>query len=345
MNKVNKTFQDSIIDDTREYIRLKQTIESVGILDRSYFYYCRLVLMDLILFSGSILGVYFVNNFWPVLFFSCLFGFSAVRMGGLMHDAGHQAIFKSERNNDIVGYFFGTLAVIAFAGWKMSHNAHHANPNQEDSDPNVELVLLSFNIDRYNAKTGLAKHLRRFQHFFYYPLIFMVGFGMRIADIFYFKQYFKLQKLWQLELFLLAFFGLYFLPFFIFSTSKALIFVLISNIVTGIYFSTIFAPNHKGMYEPKKGEKLSFIKHQIITTRNIFPNPSTDYIFMGLNYQIEHHLFPMCPRNKLKFITPYVDEICEGQNLEFTRVSFWDSNKIILSSLRDVVRRAEILKN
>ena len=116
-----------------------------------------------------------------------------------------------------------------------------------------------------------------------------------------------------------------------------------ANIVTGIYFSTIFAPNHKGMYEPKKGERLSFIKHQIITSRNINSNPITDYVFMGLNYQIEHHLFPMCPRNKLKYITPHVAKVCDNQKLEFTKVSFIRSNLIILESLKTVVTKASTI--
>lgn len=270
-------------------------------------------------------------------------GFFAVRMGGLMHDAGHQAIFRSEKNNDIAGYIFGTLATIAFAGWKSSHNAHHANPNQEDEDPNVELPILSFNVERYQSKKGVSKLLRKYQMYLYYPLLISVGFGMRIADIFYFKSSFKLPKLWQLEIFLIAFFCIYFLPFLVFPFAKAVVVVVVSNIVTGIYFSTIFAPNHKGMYEPKKGERMSFIKHQIITSRNINSNPITDYIFMGLNYQIEHHLFPMCPRNKLKYITPYVEKVCDDQKLDFTKVSFIRSNLIILESLKTVVTKASTI--
>ncbi len=332
--------QSQTIYEVREYIKLKNKIEASGILDRSYFYYSFLFLSDILFLSLTVVGIFVAQNLIQVAVLAALFGFFAVRMGGLMHDAGHRAIFNSERNNDIAGYFFGTLAVIAFAGWKTSHNAHHANPNQEDEDPNVEIPLLSFNIDRYKSKKGLAKIIRKYQMYMYYPLVFGVGFGMRIADIFYFKQTFKISKLWQLEIFLIAFFILYLTPFLFFEPLKALIVVLVANIVTGLYFSSIFAPNHKGMYEPKKGEKLSFLKHQIITSRNIYANPITDYIFMGLNYQIEHHLFPMCPRNKLKLITPYVLQICSEQKLEYSKVSFVRSNQIILQSLRDVVVEA-----
>lgn len=340
MNNNRNPRQSQAIYEVQEYIKLKNKIEASGILERSYFYYSFLFLTDTLFLSLSVFGIFISQNLILVAVWAVLFGFFAVRMGGLMHDAGHQAIFKSEKNNDIAGYFFGTLAVIAFAGWKTSHNAHHANPNQEDGDPNVEIPLLSFNLDRYKSKKGLARTIRKYQMYLYYPLIFGVGFGMRIADIFYFKQTFKLAKLWQLEIFLVAFFLLYLSPFLFFEPVKASVAVVIANIVTGLYFSSIFAPNHKGMYEPKIGERLSFLKHQIITSRNIYANPITDYVFMGLNYQIEHHLFPMCPRNKLKLIAPYVKEVCAQQKLEYSKVSFVKSNKIILQSLKAVVVEA-----
>lgn len=341
MNKNISADLGEMISDTKDFVRLRNQVERAGILDREYLYYAFLAVFDLSAFFASVWAIYVFQNLILVAFLSALLGFFAVRMGGLMHDAGHQAIFKSVRNNDIAGFLFGTLAVIAFEGWKMSHNAHHASPNQEDEDPNVELPVLSFNLERYQSKKGLAKRLRVYQTYLYYPLVLGVGFGMRIADLFYFKKYLRIEKLWQLEIFLLAFFTIYFLPFLLFPIEKALIVVIVANLVTGLYFSSIFAPNHKGMYEPKKNERLSFLRHQIITTRNIYPNPVTDYVFMGLNYQIEHHLFPMCPRNKLKLITPYVQKVCNEQKLEFTKVSFVESNKIILKNLSEVVSLAK----
>lgn len=103
----------------------------------------------------------------------------------------------------------------------------------------------------------------------------------------------------------------------------------------------IFAPNHKGMPQLPKDIKISFMEHQIMTTRNIYGHWLTDFVYLGLNYQIEHHLFPNCPRNKLKLITPYVEDICRKMNLEFTRVSVLESNKIILSELNRIAKTAE----
>ncbi|MGD9891196.1 MAG: fatty acid desaturase, partial [Dehalococcoidia bacterium] len=72
--------------------------------------------------------------------------------------------------------------------------------------------------------------------------------------------------------------------------------------------------------------------------RNITPGRFVDFMYFGLNYQIEHHLFPTCPRNKLKLITPYVKEICARTGLEYTQADIITSNRIILGELNSVAR-------
>src|SRR5260221_568858 len=127
---------------------------------------------------------------------------------------------------------------------------------------------------------------------------------------------------------------------FIFSLAKALLVFFIVHTATGFYVSNIFAPNHKGMPQLGKHVKISFLEHQIMTSRNIYGHWLTDYVFMGLNYQIEHHLFPNTPRNKFKKITPYVMEICRRRKLEFIQTGIIESNKIILSELRRIAASA-----
>jgi len=59
----------------------------------------------------------------------------------------------------------------------------------------------------------------------------------------------------------------------------------------------------------------------------------TDIILVGLNYQIEHHLFTNCPRNKLKLITPYVKRLCKRLGLDYCEVNLLETNKIIVKEL------------
>jgi fatty acid desaturase len=77
-----------------------------------------------------------------------------------------------------------------------------------------------------------------------------------------------------------------------------------------------------------------------MTSRNVDGHWLTDFVYMGLNYQIEHHLFPNCPRINLPKITPYVKEICKKMKLEYTSVSIIETDKIILKELNDVAKAA-----
>jgi fatty acid desaturase len=110
-------------------------------------------------------------------------------------------------------------------------------------------------------------------------------------------------------------------PFIFFQLGKALVVFLTVHLASGWYVMHIFASNHKGMPEIDKGVKLSFIEQQIITARNIEPHWLTDFAYMGLNYQIEHHLFPACPRPNLGKMTKYIKEVCAKYNWEYTSCS------------------------
>ncbi len=151
----------------------------------------------------------------------------------------------------------------------------------------------------------------------------------------------RLSILSEMSLYLGGFFLWYVLPFLVFDLLKALLFITIVPVTAGFYIASVFAPNHKGMPVLDRNTRLSFLEHQIITSRNIADNWLTDFVYLSLNYQIEHHLFPDCPRNKLKLVTPYIKELCRTHGLSFTVVGLRESFGVILNGLSSVVREAE----
>ena len=62
--------------------------------------------------------------------------------------------------------------------------------------------------------------------------------------------------------------------------------------VFGLYMGSTFAPNHKGMPLLPRDSKVDFLRRQVLTSRNIKGGWIMDTFMGGLNYQIEHHLFP-----------------------------------------------------
>lgn len=332
--------QISINTGAKIYAQLKKDIDEKGILERSYGYYTALTFIS---FSGFILSAYFIyiSNSLIFLLLSCIaLVFASVQLGGLLHDAGHRAIFKSARANDILGNIAGSILVMGYTRWRSVHNRHHASPNVIEEDPDTELPFHSFNKSRFLSRTGPQKLLGKYQAYLFYPVRSLFVIARRreaLRDCFKPKTPLIVLKL---SVYIVGIFAWFILPFVLFGFTKGLTVLLTVNILSGIYFPGIFAPNHKGMPQYKKGARVSFIEQQIVTSRNIKPGWLQDNLLVGLNYQIEHHLFTNCPRNKLNLITPYVKKICEQTGIKYTQTNILESQKIIVRELNRIAKFA-----
>lgn len=319
------------------YAMLSKDITSAGVLDRSYKYY---TLMSIFALAGFFISVYllFISNAPLVLLLLCTaLAFFTVQIGGLMHDTAHRAVFKSTRNNDVLGQAVTAFICMGYSSWKARHNEHHANPNEIGKDDDIiDYPFISFSKDRVMKANGLNRFLMRYQIFTYYPMLLLISLELRIYPLLFFLKKREVKYLPEIFLYFLGLFAWFILPFLVIPIGKALLIVISVNILIGFYTGNIFAPNHKGMPLNQKGIRKSFFELQVVTTRNIKPGLLTDFFYMGLNYQIEHHLFPHCPRHKLGLITPYVKKACRENNLEFTETSVAKSQKIILSELARV---------
>lgn len=324
------------LEGSKAYRELRQTVTKAGVLDRQYLYYTILMLFVFVGFFYSIYMLLLSQNIFITILWAFFVGFFSVQVSGLLHDAGHRAMFKSNFMNDIFGNIFGAILAMGYNQWKWKHNQHHAHTNQEDEDPDVDLPLLCFTPERWQGKSDLSKKISKYQAFFYYPFGSLVVFSVRIANIRYIFSR-RGPKTWiQSFVYALGIAFWFIVPFMVFDFSKAIVALLVVNATAGFYLLNVFAPNHKGMPQIKKGVKLSFFEQQVITSRNIYGNWFTDFIYMGLNYQIEHHLFPNCPRNKLPAARIYTMEICKKMGLEYTEVGIIETNKIIVSELHQI---------
>jgi fatty acid desaturase len=337
-NSSLKSFQKlSIIDGTKAYSQLREAVVKKGILERSYGYY---TLASIFILFGFFLSGYYLflgTTFSSLIIWGLFFAFFSVQIGGLIHDAGHRAIFRSTHMNDLFGHFFAGLITFGYSNWKTKHNMHHAHPNQEDEDPDIDIPF-TFTDDRYKKSKGLIKFIRRYQAFFYFPLGSFVVYTMRFKALKYYKDEFGKDIFWEFLLYLAGFFIWFIAPFIFFPLSKAIFLFLFVNPLIGLYLLNVFAPNHKGMPQLAKNVRISFMEQQVMTSRNITKSWFHDFLYMGLNYQIEHHLFPSTPRNKLKLLTPFVKKMCKQRSLVFTEVGIIETNKIILSELHQVTR-------
>ena len=143
------------------YARLKSDVLQAGILDKSVSSYVPLILFAFTGYLLSLGAIVLLSDYLP-LGLACLsFTFFSVQVAGLMHDTGHRAVFASTRNNDSLGYLCSCLVGMVFDNWKARHNSHHAHPNQDGSDPDMEFPFIAFSEEHYLKKRRLERWIAR----------------------------------------------------------------------------------------------------------------------------------------------------------------------------------------
>ena len=95
------------------------------------------------------------------------------------------------------------------------------------------------------------------------------------------------------------------------------------------------AQSHNGM-EIYDDRSKDFYTAQIISTRDIVGTTFNDWFTGGLNYQIEHHLFPTLPRHNLKKVQRRVMEVCKNNGLVYENCSLAEGTAKVLKALADI---------
>jgi len=118
-------------------------------------------------------------------------------------------------------------------------------------------------------------------------------------------------------------------------------FIFLSNVFTGLFLALVFGLGHNGMAVYHADDRPDFWKLQVTTTRNIIggkgiPQVFVDYFCGGLQYQVEHHLFPQIPRHNLKRVHERVVKFCKDEGMSFKEADMIDGTIEVLSHLRAV---------
>jgi fatty acid desaturase len=121
--------------------------------------------------------------------------------------------------------------------------------------------------------------------------------------------------------------------------------MLVHQATFGVYNVLIFAPNHKGMPNVTEDRRLDFLREQVLTARNVRGHPLVDFWYGGLNYQIEHHLFPTMPRNRLAEAQPIVRAFCEERGIDYYETGLLRSYREVIGHLNEVATSAEAARS
>jgi fatty acid desaturase len=103
------------------------------------------------------------------------------------------------------------------------------------------------------------------------------------------------------------------------SPLRALAFIAVQQAVFSLYLGISFAPNHKAMPIIECATAAGFARRQVVTARNITGGRFTTFVRGGLNYQIEHHLFPSMPRPSLRRVQGFGRDFCAATDLGYRK--------------------------
>ena len=322
--------------ESNEYAHLKRLVKDAGLLEKNPGHYAVKMAVSISLLALSVTVLTLVDGVWPQMLNAAFLAFIIVQMSFIGHDLGHKQVFRSSRNNDILGLFVSFLVGINLTWWVEKHNEHHSNPNDLDMDPDIELPVVAFSEDQARDMTGVARLIVRYQAFLFYPLVCFEGFVLKFSGIrfmFTNRLKFPIAEPIMMAGHIGVYIGLVFLslPFW-----QGLLFIAVNQLLLGLYIGSTFAPNHKGMLMLDGKHQLDFLRRQVLTSRNVKSSPANDLLYGGLNYQIEHHLFPSMPRNRLKEAQEIVRPFCREHSISYYETGVIQSQREILQYLHQV---------
>lgn len=326
------------------FTELMQDVKDAGLLERRHIYYWLQIGAHVAAFFGIWVGFFLLGNSWFQLILAAALGVIVTQFGFLGHDAAHRQMFTSGKwNSWTARVLAGAFAGLSFAWWRAKHNMHHKGPNLEGYDPDIGAGAIAFTPGIVAERTtGFAGWFVKRQGWLFFPLLTLEGLNLHAESIRAARDKTSNQPWRRLELFLVvtrltAYVAilLTFLPL-----GKALAFFAIQMAVFGFCLGASFAPAHKGMPIIPPEMKLDFLRRQVMVSRNVKGNPVVDWAMGGLNYQIEHHLFPNMPRCNLKKAQPLVRAHCEREGIDYMEVGLFHSYAIVVDYLNNVGLRA-----
>lgn len=217
------------------------------------------------------------------------------------------------------------------------HSRHHANPNTMGKDPDIASDTIRFTEQDASTATGLVKQIVKRQGWLFFPLLTMEGLNLHYRSVASLVTGGTRKQKWTELPSIALHFGLYLVPLFWFlPLGMAFAFLGVQMAVFGVYMGASFAPNHKGMMIIPEGVKVDFLSRQVLTSRNVSGGWPMSILLGGLNYQIEHHLFPNMARPHLPRAREIVREHCAQENLEYTETTLMNSYAIVIAYLNRV---------
>jgi fatty acid desaturase len=324
-----------------QYAELSRQVREAGLLERRPGCYAWKITVTVgLLATGWTVFVVAGNSWWQLAvaaFLAVIF----TQIGFLGHDVGHRQVFGTRRANYVAGVLLGNLGIgLSYGWWVDKHNRHHAHPNTEDADPDIAVGALAFSQAQARARRGIARLVFRYQAYLFFPLLLLEAANLHVASVRALTRRAARHRFWEWGLTTIHAAGYVAVVFLVPSPVKAVVFIIVQQGLFGLYLGAPSPPNHKGMPILNADDQCDFLRRQAVTSRNVRGGWLTDFALGGLNYQIEHHLFPSMPRPNLRRSQALIEAFCQQRGVPYCQSSLVGSYSQALRHLNAVGRPA-----
>jgi fatty acid desaturase len=326
------------------FTALTRSIHELGLMRRRYGYYWTKLIGAVLVVSAWVVGFVLIGDSWWQLASAVALAVVMTQIAFLGHDAAHRQIFKSGRWNDWVSLIVANLLVgISYGWWQTKHNRHHANPNKEGADPDIALRAVAMTPTMATRHSSpLARWVVAHQGWYFFPILLLEGLSLHTSGI---RRVLGRgpvrRRMVELPFLAVRLAGLIALAFLVLAPEKAVVFLAVELAVFGLYMGSAFAPNHIGMPLVSARLKLDFLRRQVLMSRNISGGPLVSIFMGGLNFQIEHHLFPSMARPNLHKAQALVSAYCAANGVPYTRTTLWHAYRSVITYLNGVGLRGK----
>lgn len=332
-----------------DFRKLREELIATGMFNASPLWYTYKTFTTLGL---GVVGAFLIIQWQWYLLGAFLYGVHFQQMGWLSHDYCHHQVFKNRTLNNLCGLVFGNmLQGFSVTWWKDRHNTHHSATNVQGHDPDIDnLPLLAWSTQDVKDASPTSRKLIPYQQYYFLVICMLLRFIWCTQSIFtvldlknrpnqYYRSQYKKEAVGlALHWLLKAVFYYCFMPSFL----TGLMVFMISELVGGFGIAIVVFMNHYPL--EKIGDTVwdghGFSAGQIHETMNVQRGIVTDWVFGGLNYQIEHHLWPTLPRHNLKTVSFRVEELCKKHNLPYRNPPPHEGLAILLQFLGKFARMA-----
>lgn len=269
------------------------------------------------------------GGFWWAVFAippAALCATSAAMIG---HEGSHRSLSPSPARNALAVFaVFPILSGLSALYWREKHDRiHHGHPNVEGVDTDIApFPFVSSRGDHERCGPGQRWFQRHLQGWMFWPMSTLMTVGMRRSSIIHLARHRRRHGIdapWLIDVAGLSLHYTLWLvvPSLVWSPLAAVAVYAAIYAGVGILLALIFAPAHMGL-AITRGQHHDW-QHQLETTRNLEMPRAMSFFFVGLDYQVEHHLFPRIAHPRLPRAARIVRAWCERNGAPYQSAPYF----------------------